>query len=322
MTAHKPNLWISLEGNIGAGKSTLLQNLAKKYPYLITHPEPVESFAHFVDADYKTWDPLAEMYSDPIANTVTTQKLLMKINAKKYQDVGFVAKRAVVTDRHFDSCLNFIKYGTTSKTISPFAAAALNSEFREHQRKLTRKSPDILVYLGTPPKICLDRIKRRQRSSECQSETDLNITRLNHLHEIFRADYLQRKSFEELVPGSQKVFWLEIPEDEDFDENKVLTAFETFLENNSIDFSIYTSSQWESSPADRLGMVPHIYPCHHYARNLSASRPKPECFVANNGYVLAVDGYRVKPFLHGSRSQDELRKLVTWIQTQPRTECD
>lgn len=311
--AHKPNLWISLEGNIGAGKSTLLKNIAQKYPYLITIPEPVEAFSSYTDSSGTQWDPLAEMYSNPTQNTVSTQHILMNINLEKYKRVGFIRKRAVFTDRHFDSCLNFIQLGKLKGDISAFAAALLRDVHRKLRRKLQRQRPDILVYLGTPPQVCFERIQQRQRASECQSKSAVNLKHLEALDCLLFEDVKNRiemKLYDHVIWIPSEVC-CKGPAD-------VLSFLEDYLKARGIHFD-----QYQTAPDD-LGMSPQLsVTAPHHRQKFDDQSLGPHCLVANSGYVLAINGIGLrKPFKYGTKTKDELIELAAKAAEYPPTECD
>jgi deoxyadenosine/deoxycytidine kinase len=137
---------VSVEGNIGAGKSSLLEELEIRG--LNTFKEPLD--------EWKEW--LDRFYTDRNRWAFSMQ---MKVLSSFARD-RFPTSGVCVIERSCLSC----------KQV--FGQLLYNQgNLGEKEWDLYRKfcdlvswSPDLIIYVDTPPEVCISRIKERSRSGE------------------------------------------------------------------------------------------------------------------------------------------------------------
>lgn len=167
-------VYISLEGNIGAGKSTLLERIRKD---IVLVPEPVEDWMKIKGRDGKSIlqlfyeDPKRYAYTFQHATLMTRTANLRKANDFTHLDSIVLSERCVDTDHyvfaallHQDGVISDVEW-----QLYQMSYGAL-TEFED--------IPDGIVYLNTPPELCLERIRHRGRSGE----DNITLDYLKKLH--------------------------------------------------------------------------------------------------------------------------------------------
>lgn len=170
-----PYKLISIEGDIGAGKTTLIEKLKKDNPTWHFIDEPVSTWVNIKDKDNKNL--LEVFYEDKNRYSYTFQNcalLSRAINIKKRIDEWmkdcetnpelkqhnvFITERCLETDYYVfakmlydDSCMNDIEW-TLYKMWYDY--------IKNQSYPLSK-----IIYVNTPPDICMDRIKTRGRKGE------------------------------------------------------------------------------------------------------------------------------------------------------------
>lgn len=167
-------VYISLEGNIGAGKSTLLERIRKD---IVLVPEPVEDWMKIRGSDGKSILQLFYEDSKRYAYTFQHATLLTRTaNLRRACDSAHLSsivlsERCVDTDHHVfasllhrDGVISDVEwqlYGMSYDALTNFDDI-----------------PDGLVYLNTPPEVCLERIRHRARTGE----DNITLDYLKKLH--------------------------------------------------------------------------------------------------------------------------------------------
>ena len=149
----------SIEGNIGAGKSTLIDLIANNIPGIVILPEPVLAWKNiggdnllkcFYD-DPKRWTFTFELYS--MFSKVKRLKNILQSDAKI-----IIMERSIYSDKAFQHISYFLdKLDTKEATI----LQDLYDFFKLDYPRLNG-----VIYVTTPPEICLRRIKSRNRDEE------------------------------------------------------------------------------------------------------------------------------------------------------------
>lgn len=157
---------VSIDGNIGSGKSTLLQNLKDYYnnnPNIIFLKEPVDEWETIVDENNITI--LENFYSNQEKYSFSFQMMayisrlsIIKDAINKNPNAIFITERSLMTDRYvfakmlFDNKkIELINYKIYLKWFDNFY-----SECPIHK----------VIYVNTIPKICYQRIIKRDRIGE------------------------------------------------------------------------------------------------------------------------------------------------------------
>lgn len=158
---------ISIEANIGAGKTTLIQSIGSVLDIPI-YLEPVE--------EWRDW--LQLFYTDPQrwGFTFNLNALMSFTNVPGEQSV--LVERSPVSCHHVFTALQH-----TSGHIN-------DPEYTLFKKVYNAVSwtPDVVIYLKTDPRICLERMRKRDR----ESERNINLEYLEAIHtrheELFAAD--------------------------------------------------------------------------------------------------------------------------------------
>jgi deoxyadenosine/deoxycytidine kinase len=155
---------ISLDGNIGAGKTTLLESLHEAFPGLVLVKEPVEDWLQMKNERGKSI--LQLYYDDPKRYAYTFQHtaLMTRIRntrqaiASAPENAVVVCERSILTDRHI-----FAEMLHNDKMLSPIEWDLYLMWYdllAEHMKV------DGILYINTPPDVCLGRIRHRGRTGE------------------------------------------------------------------------------------------------------------------------------------------------------------
>ena len=197
---------VAIEGNIGAGKTTLL-----KWIKGFKLEEPVDEWC--VDWNGSRINLLDEYYDNPIKYAFLFQQKCMetKVNQlKKLPEFG-----TIFLDRSIGANLIFAKVQHKLGCLDDVEMATYDDMHYRVKKQLP--SVQYYIYLKTPVKDCLKRIKERGRECE-QGITEEYLELLEKEHD----DWLYNKHNSIILDGSKDIF------DED-SRNLLLMAIAAFL---------------------------------------------------------------------------------------------
>lgn len=154
---------VCVEGNIGSGKSAALQCLAAARPELDIFQEPVEEWN----------DVLVKFYDDPAtwAFPFSLRVLLSFVKPGKATQ-GAVVERSPLSCRHVFAQLMFNE-GKMSREEWDV--------FKEYCDTIGW-TPDVVVYVHTPPEECMRRVAQRARPAE-RNVDDQYLRRIDFQYE-------------------------------------------------------------------------------------------------------------------------------------------
>ena len=154
-------MYITISGNIGTGKTTVLNRLES----LLDHnsfdfiTEPVEKWRSVKDETGK--NALDYFYTDPKKYAFNFQILCFITRLNQIQGVAqnnkhIISERSLEEDRHV-----FARKLNHGGLIS-------NIEYRTYCEWYNTQAikPHLVFYIETPPSVCLDRLKQRDRQEE------------------------------------------------------------------------------------------------------------------------------------------------------------
>lgn len=144
----KHPLLVAVEGNIGCGKSTALGGVCAACPGAAVFPEPVEEWG----------DMLAKFYDNPSqwAFPFSLKVLLSFSEPLRSKAPCAVVERSPLSCRHVFSQLHFNEGKMTQEEWDLF---------KEYWDVLGW-TPDLVIYVHTPPEECFARMKERGRVAE------------------------------------------------------------------------------------------------------------------------------------------------------------
>ena len=170
-----PYKLISIEGDIGAGKTTLIEKLKKENPTWHFIDEPVQTWLNIKNKDGT--NILELFYQDKERYSYTFQNcalLSRALNIKKSIDDWmtkcktkpelkehnvFVTERCLETDYYVFAQM---VYDSNYMNDVEWTLYKMWYEYEKYRNYKTTK----IIYLNTPPDICLERIKKRNRKGE------------------------------------------------------------------------------------------------------------------------------------------------------------
>lgn len=161
---------ISIEGNIGAGKTTLLKKLRANRPDWTFINEPVDSWTKIKNENDQ--NILEVFYKDRKRWSYTFQNCALLTRYQEIENtINSVYSSGASTHAIFltERCLD-TDYHVFTKMLA--AEGSLNSielhlyERLLNQLKSTATPLSAIVHVNTPPEICLERIRTRDRSGE------------------------------------------------------------------------------------------------------------------------------------------------------------
>lgn len=166
-------VFYSIEGNIASGKSTLL-NLLKQYDTIEVVKEPVDLWmkmglneTNILQSFYKNPKKYAYLFQMIVYSTMVEEHLVEQ------------QKPIRISERYPDSSMEiFGNYCIESGLMDDVEAVAYNHWYK-WLRSMYHVKPDCILYVGTSPEKCLERIQKRGRPEE------MNIT-LDYLKQIHR----------------------------------------------------------------------------------------------------------------------------------------
>lgn len=137
---------ICIEGNIGTGKSTLMQNIANKINIPI-FLEPVDQWT----------DWLKIFYQNPARWGMSFNlNVLTSFHTWKYQTFNALYERSPPTCRKVFTQLQY-----ENEHIQPIEMELFDKIYKE-----LYWDPDVIVFIDTPAKVCLQRMNDRNREAE------------------------------------------------------------------------------------------------------------------------------------------------------------
>jgi deoxyadenosine/deoxycytidine kinase len=153
---------IAIEANIGCGKTTLLNTINKKHPELPIFLEPV-------DTEWK--EGLDMFYKDNerwgFAFNLTVLKTYHAFNTKDKSTLSLY-ERSPLSCYHVFSKLQY--------------EAGRMTDYEHHLFDYIYKSmswtPEVVIYIQTPPEVCFERMTKRGR--ECESAVPLEYLKSVH----------------------------------------------------------------------------------------------------------------------------------------------
>lgn len=149
---------ISIEGNIGCGKSSVISELNKK-TRLPIFLEPVDEWSkwlHLFYADKERWGLSFNM------------NVLLTFNRWKNNSFKAIYERSPLSNKNVFTKLQYKSGHMTELELSLF-----NDLFSEISWK-----PDVIIYIQTPPNVCMERMTQRNRG--CESNVPIEYLQQVH----------------------------------------------------------------------------------------------------------------------------------------------
>jgi deoxyadenosine/deoxycytidine kinase len=215
-------------GNIGSGKSTVVDSLGKKYGmFCKTIPEPVDKWVKsgFLEA----------YYNDMKTHAFTFQLYAFATRSETFKEpdhsehIMRICDGHVINDREvFAQVLN--KDGF----ISDQQLTWYDEIYNGWQKLVPEMLPAYWIYLRTRPEVCLERINKRNRSSELGEEKKNSIT-LSYLKEL-------DAYYEKLITSSPDIVDRVLVIDNNQEEEKIIEEIHAFIMKISHEFKVQTET--------------------------------------------------------------------------------
>jgi deoxycitidine kinase/deoxyguanosine kinase len=170
-----PYKLISIEGDIGAGKTTIIEKLKKENPTWHFIDEPVQTWLNIKNKDGT--NILELFYQDKERYSYTFQNcalLSRALNIKKAIDdwmtecktkPELIEHNVFVTERCLETDYYVFAQMVYDSNYMNDIEWTLYKMWYEYEKSRNYKTTKI-IYLNTPPDICLERIKKRNRKGE------------------------------------------------------------------------------------------------------------------------------------------------------------
>ena len=164
---------IIVEGNIGSGKSELIERL-KETPDVVIVPEALEAWRN-----YNGKNMLELMYSDPKKYMEEFQLMVLETGSTNYN--AEYSENIIISERSiFSTHYVFSQLNRTLGFLTDGQFKNMGAKFLERRQNMIK--PDFIIYLRTDPKVCYERMKKRNRPEE--DSVSLDYLKSNHeLHE-------------------------------------------------------------------------------------------------------------------------------------------
>ena len=165
---------VVIQGNIGSGKTTLIRRLEEILTPLIRCEFTNEPSHHWTS--FAGHNLLKEAYNDP-TKTFTLQNRVLQtyhdIEVSPFKQGSFLR----VMDRSFYTANVFIKVLTERNILTHEQKSVLDEWMRILRG--SHITPTSVIYIRTPPHVCLERIRMRGRDGE----NNISLPYLEALHE-------------------------------------------------------------------------------------------------------------------------------------------
>ena len=182
---------IVIEGNIGSGKSSFLKKLQeecfqKDRTHIVTLQEPVELWENLMN--HKGQSILSKFYQNPQKYAFPLQIYILQTLHLQLQNAMeqnpeatiFVCERSVESSRYIFSQMLYDKKHMNSLEMQIYNS--IYDTLYKDKYKISK-----IIYLDTPPEICLTRIQTRDRLAE----KNISIEYLLQC-EIYYQNFIQR----------------------------------------------------------------------------------------------------------------------------------
>ena len=179
---------ISIEGNIGVGKSTFIEKvLLSNFSDCEKVSEPVDLWKTITDKDGK--NILQVFYEDKNRWAYSFQNIACITRMMKIEEVVRTSnKKYIFLDRSLGTDSNiFEKMLYESGEISEIEHQMYNLWCKFYSKYVRENDDIIYIYLKSDPKICLERIKKRNRVEESSITIDY-LDKLNKYHDDWLMD--------------------------------------------------------------------------------------------------------------------------------------
>ena len=155
--------YYALEGIVGSGKSTCLSEFGY-HTDVYSVSEPLHLFQTF-----KTYNPLALQYMDPVKNLVAAQLHIIRMSAVHYRaeikaEGSLWQDKIVLSERSILSPIVFINANYKRGLLSEFTRDYLLQEYSDESAGV--RKPDAIIFLSADPSVCMGRVQSRQREGE------------------------------------------------------------------------------------------------------------------------------------------------------------
>ncbi|CAD5115558.1 DgyrCDS4522 [Dimorphilus gyrociliatus] len=184
----KRKFTVAVEGNIGCGKTTFLKHFENKKNVEV-HKEPIEMWT-----DIKGHNTLDLMYKDPQRWSLTFQSYvqltMLKVHQAPQEKSIKLMERTIHSGRY---C--FIE-NLHKSNVLPNVDYAVLSEWYDWLASSGKVNVDMIVYLRAQPETCLERIRKRNRSEDC----DVPLSYLQSIHELHEDWLIKQQNYNLKAP--------------------------------------------------------------------------------------------------------------------------
>lgn len=182
--------YISIEGCMGAGKSTIIKMLQKSdadsdiIGVRSMLQEPVQDWAHL----------LADFYKNPRNNALILQLEILRSRCQQIIDLennlGVASNDSILMERSIESSSDvFVPMmqkmnDDSGQAIMAIADADLYNRFRKTMTQIMTERGHVMdgiIFIDTDPMVCLQRIKKRDRTGE----TSISLEYLKELRKHY-----------------------------------------------------------------------------------------------------------------------------------------
>ncbi len=194
------NIIICIEANIGAGKSTLLNKfkdiIYDKPVYII--PESVDIWQKYKDNDGN--DIFTLYYNNTEKYSYLFQNFVLNSFIENFIEYNSKYKNSILIFERSLHCIKnvFLEALYLEKKITKLEYNIFNKTF-ELLTKLLDNYNIRIIYLQTNPSICMERIKKRNRSGE----NNITLDYLEKLH-LCHEKWLVNNSKVKIIDGNKK----------------------------------------------------------------------------------------------------------------------
>ena len=169
---------IVVEGSIAVGKTRLLQYLKEKLGNNVTvYYEPLDQITNFHGNNF-----LKQHYDDPVNFSVQFQ-LLIQLCMLERHALGKKTKTPIaIYERSFFSGQVFTNNAFKEEYMTLASYQIFQKWYNMSEEGGILNMPiDLIIYLDVDPKICLERVKKRNREGE-QNITEEFLTNIQKIH--------------------------------------------------------------------------------------------------------------------------------------------